>query len=204
MSRAVIVAAAALLSLCGALPAAAVPAAAGPAAAVPTAGQPGAAQLVTVQMPGPGHQSEWSTTVQNPESSPSAVSLAVLDVTGGASALDDALQVSVRVDGVTVIPQTPLRRLIGGDAVPLGTVAGGGVKTVSGDVVLSSAAGNEYQGLSAQFTLRLSSLEAVPAPTPTPPLADTGLTVIGIGVPLALIVAGVLLRLRRRKAGEQV
>lgn len=192
MRRAVIVAAAALLSLCGALP----------AAAVPAAGQPGAAQLVTVQMPGPGHQSEWSTTVQNPESSPSAVSLAVLDVTGGASALDDALQVSVRVDGVTVIPQTPLRRLIGGDAVPLGTVAGGGVKTVSGDVVLSSAAGNEYQGLSAQFTLRLSSLEAAPAPIP--PLADTGLTVIGVGVPLALIVAGVLLRLRRRKAGEQV
>ncbi|MFE4948725.1 hypothetical protein ACFQ9V_01325 [Leifsonia sp. NPDC056665] len=190
MRRAVIVAAAALLSLGGALP----------AAAVPASGQPGTAQLVTVQMPGPGHQSEWSTTVRNPASSPSTVSLAVLDVTGGASAIDDALQVSVRVDGVTVIPQTPLRRLIGGDAVPLGTVAGGGVKTVSGDVVLSSAAGNEYQGLSAQFTLRLSSLEAAPAP----PLADTGLTVIGVGVPLALIVAGVLLRLRRRKAGEQV
>ena len=192
MRRAVIVAAVALLSLSGALP----------AAAVPAAGQPGATQLVTVQMPGPGHRSEWSTTVQNPASSPSTVSLAVLDVTGGASGIDDALRVSVRVDGVTVIPQTPLRRLIGGDAVPLGTVAGGGVTTVSGDVVLSSAAGNEYQGLSAQFTLRLSSMEASPAPTP--PLADTGLTVIGVGVPLALIVAGVLLRLRRRKAGEQL
>ena len=187
MRRAVILAVAALLGLSGALPASAAPA---------------AAQTVTVQMPGPGHQSEWSATVQNPLSSASAVSLAVLDVTGAASQLDDALQVSVRVDGVTVIPQTPLRRLIGGDGVPLGTVAGGGAKTVSGEVVLSSAAGNEYQGLSAQFTLRLSSLEAAPAPIP--PLADTGLTAIGIGVPLALIVAGVLLRLRRRKAGEQV
>ncbi|MEN2741841.1 hypothetical protein ABCS02_28985 [Microbacterium sp. X-17] len=185
MRRAVIVAAVALLSLCGTLPAAAAPA---------------ATQIVTVQMPGPGHQSEWSATVQNPSSSASTVSLAVLDVAGDASRIDDALQVSVRVDGVTVIPQTPLRRLIGGDAVPLGTVAGGGAKTVSGEVVLDSAAGNEYQGLSAQFTLRLSSLEAAP----TPPLADTGLTVIGVGVPLALFVAGVLLRLRRRKAGEQV
>lgn len=184
MRRAVIAAAAALLSLGSALP----------AAAVPTA-----AQLVTVQMPGPGHRSEWSATVQNPASSASTVSLAVLDVAGDASRIDDALQVSVQVDGVTVIPQTPLRRLIGGDDVPLGTVAGGGRKTVSGDVVLSSDAGDEYQGLSAQFTLRLSSLEA-----PTPPLADTGLTVIGVGVPLALIGAGVLLRLRRRKAGEQL
>ena len=193
MRRAVIVAAVALLSLCGALPA---------AAAVPATGQPAATQLVTVQMPGPGHQSEWSATVQNPSSSASAVSLAVLDVTGSATRIDDALQISVRVDGVTVIPQTPLRRLIGGAALPLGTVPGGGAKTVTGDVVLSSAAGNEYQGLSAQFTLRLSSLEAAPAPLP--PLADTGLAVIGVGVPLALIVAGVLLRLRRRKAGEQV
>ncbi|WP_434317374.1 hypothetical protein [Leifsonia sp. P73] len=186
MRRALIVAAAALLSLGGALPA---------VAAVPASSQP-----VTVQMPAPGHRSEWSATVQNPESSPSAVSLAVLDVAGDASRIDDALQVSVQVDGVTVIPQTPLRRLLSGEGVPLGTVAGGGVKTVSGDVVLASTAGNEYQGLSAEFTLRLSSLEA----TPTPPLADTGLTVIGVGVPLALVVAGVLLRLRRRKAGEQV
>jgi len=67
-------------------------------------------------------------------------------------------------------------------------------------VLLSSAAGNEYQGLSAQFTLRLSSVDAQ-AP---PPLADTGLTVIGVGVPLALIALGVLLRLRRRKPSEQL
>ncbi|GAA4148799.1 hypothetical protein [Leifsonia shinshuensis] len=185
MRRVAVVAAAALLAVGGVLPA---------------AGAAHAADLVTVQMPGPGHRTTWSTTVQNPASSTATVVLAVADVGGPASQLDDELQVSVRVDGATVIAQTPLRRLTGGAPVPLGTVAAGGAKTVSGDVLLSSAAGNDYQGLSAQFTLRLSSVESQ-AP---PPLADTGLTVIGVGVPLALIALGVLLRLRRRKPREQL
>lgn len=185
MRRAAIAAAAVLLALAGVQPAAA----AGPA------------QLVTVQMPGPGHQTAWSATVQNPASSSSTVYLDLLNVSGAAAAIDDALQVSVQVDGATVVPQTPLRRLIGGAPVRLGTVAGGGAKSVSGDVILSAAAGNAYQGQSAQLTIRLSSLES-DSPS-LPPLADTGLTVIGVGVPLALIGAGVLLRLRRRKPSEQ-
>ncbi|MEY9953718.1 hypothetical protein [Leifsonia sp. EB34] len=184
MRRAAIVAAAVLLGLCGVQPAAA----AGPA------------QLLTVQMPGPGHQTAWAATVQNPATSAATVYLEVLDVSGAAATIDDTLQVSVRVDGTTVIPQTPLRGLIGGAPVRLGTVTGGGTKSVSGDVVLQAAAGNEYQGRSAQLTIRLSSLEAAPTP---PPLADTGLTVLGVGVPLALIGAGILLRLRRRKPSEQ-
>ncbi|MGH1523099.1 hypothetical protein ACRAWC_03025 [Leifsonia sp. L25] len=185
MRRAAIAAAAVLLALAGVEPAAA----AGPA------------QVVTVQLPGPGHQTPWSATVQNPASSVSTVYLDVLDVSGAAAAIDDALQVRVQVDGATVVPQTPLRRLIGGAPVRLGTVAGGGAKSVSGDVVLTAAAGNEYQGRSAQLTIRLSSLAS--APPPLPPLADTGLTLIGVGVPVALLGVGVLLRLRRRKPSEQ-
>jgi hypothetical protein len=159
-----------------------------------------AADLVTVPMPGPGHSAPWSTTVQNPASATSTVYLSVVDVSGAAAQLDDELRVSVSIDGATVIPSTPLRRMLGDTPVSIGTVAGGGAKTVSGEVSLSAAAGDAYQGLSADVTLRLSSVEPQ---SPPPPLADTGLSVIGAGLPLALVALGAVLRLRRRKPSEQ-
>jgi hypothetical protein len=90
--------------------------------------------------------------------------------------------------------------MLGDTPVWIGTVAGGGAKTVSGEVSLSAAAGDAYQGLSADVTLRLSSVEPQ---SPPPPLADTGLSVIGAGLPLALVALGAVLRLRRRKPSEQ-
>ena len=159
-----------------------------------------AAGLVTVEMPGPGQAQHWSATVQNPLSATSKVFLSVVEVSGVAARIDDELQVSVSVDGATAIARTPLRQLMDVGPVSLGTVAGGGAKAVSGDVSLSAAAGDAYQGQSAEVTLRLSSVEE---PSSPPPLADTGLTVIGVGVPLALIALGAAFRLRRRKPGEQ-
>lgn len=183
--RAAVVAASALLVLAGLLQ---------------TASAANAADVVTVPMPGPGHQNAWSTTVQNPSSAASKVYLSVVGVTGGAADIDDELTLSVQVDGVTVIPSTPVRRMLDAAPVALGTVAGGGAKAVSGDVALSAAAGDAYQGQSAQVTLRLSSVLPESAP---PPLADTGLAVIGFGVPVALVSAGAVFLLRRRKQSAQ-
>ena len=183
--RAAVVASAALLALAGVLP---------------TASAANAADVVTVPMPGPGHQSAWSATVQNPVSGTSKVYLSVVGATGGAAGIDDELTLSVQVDGVSVIAPTPVRRMLGAGPVALGTVAGGGSKTVSGEVALSTAAGNAYQGQSAEVTLRLSSVAQESAP---PPLADTGLTVIGVGVPLALVSLGAVFLLRRRKQSAQ-
>lgn len=183
--RAAVAAAAVLLGLAGALP---------------SASAAHAADVVTVAMPGPGHQSAWSTSVRNPAAGTSTVYLSVVAVTGGAADIDDELTLSVRVGGATVIPPTPVRRLLASGPVALGTAAGGDTKTVSGDAALSAAAGDVYQGRSAQVTLRLSSVAQESTP---PPLADTGLTVIGLGVPVVLVSAGAVILLRRRKQSAQ-
>lgn len=157
---------------------------------------------VVVQVPAPGHSTEWSLTATNSSSHPVAVSALVIDAAG--DVLSGAHPLELAVTGPNEVQLDLPSAGHSSAATPLRTVKPGETISLHGRASLPYAAGDEYQGRSGGLTVRLIGEDLGGAPA-AGGLAHTGLSIVGLGVLAAgLLIAGILLALaRRRRRGSE-
>lgn len=163
-----------------------------------------APETVHIEAPAPGHSSSWAVTVSNVSDHTLPL---WIEVSGSESELlsgDNPLELELNdSDGDTIVSRQPLR-LTENNLFELPPLSPRETTTFHGVVSLPREAGNEYQGLSAEISISITTQDKVhsdPEPgTPTTSsevpngnLSQTGVDAIKmLGMSVLAIIFGLL------------